>query len=72
ELEMQENNIQKIDVLYRELKNYNQKQTRNFTRYNQKVPSIKEQIINWIEEEIEYLTKKIKLEANQLTSVSNN
>jgi hypothetical protein len=72
ELKEAENNIQKIDILYRELKNYNQKQTRNFTRYNQKVPSIKEQIINWIEEEIEYLTKKIKLEANQFTNVASN
>lgn len=72
ELQLVENNLQKIDILYRELKNYNQKQTRNFIRYNQKVPSIKEQVINWIEEEIEYLSKKIKLEANQFTSVSNN
>ena len=72
ELKEVENNIQKIDVLYRELKNYNQKQTRNFTRYNQKAPTIKEQIINWIEEEIEYLTKKIKLEANQFTNVASN
>lgn len=72
ELNEAENNIQKIDILYLELKKYNQKQTRNFTRYNQKVPSIKEQIINWIEEEIEYLTKKIKLEANQFTAISNN
>ncbi len=71
-LKDEENNIQKIDILYRELKNYNQRQTRNFTRYNQKVPSIKEQIINWIEEEIEYLSKKIKLEANQFTNVSSN
>lgn len=67
-----ENNIQKIDVLYHELKYYNQKQTRNFIRYNTKLPSIKEQIINWIEEEIEYLTKKIKLEANHFTTIANN
>ena len=72
EIKEVENNIQKIDILYRELKNYNQKQTRNFTRYNQKVPSIKEQIIHWIEEEIEYLTKKIKLEANQFRNVASN
>lgn len=72
ELETQENNIQKIDVLYRLLKNYNQKQSRNFIKYKANLPSLKEQIISWIEEEIEYLTKKIKLEANQLTNVSNN
>lgn len=67
ELESQENNIEKIDTLYRLLKNYNQKQTRNFIRFNEKLPSIKEQTISWIEEEIEYLTKKIKLQANQIS-----
>jgi hypothetical protein len=72
ELETQENNIQKIDVLYRLLKNYNQKQSRNFLKYKTNLPPLKEQIISWIEEEIEYLTKKIKLEANQLTNISNN
>jgi hypothetical protein len=72
ELDTQENNIQKIDVLYRLLKNYNQKQSRNFLKYKTNLPPLKEQIISWIEEEIEYLTKKIKLEANQLTSVSTN
>ncbi len=72
ELSKQENNIQKIDILYRLLKNYNQKQTRNFIKYNEKLPSIKEQIISWIEEEIEYLSKKMKLDANQFTNVANN
>lgn len=71
-LETQENNIQKIDSLYRLLKNYNQKQSRNFLKYKANLPPINEQIISWIEEEIEYLTKKIKLEANQLINVSTN
>ncbi len=72
ELEMQENNIQKIDVLYQFLKNYNQKQSRNYIKYKTNLPSLKEQITSWIEEEIDYLTKKIKLEANQITNISNN
>ncbi|KAB1157775.1 hypothetical protein [Flavobacterium luteum] len=72
ELSKLENNIQKIDILYRLLKNYNQKQTRNFIKYNENLPSIKEQIISWIEEEIEYLSKKMKLDANQFTNVANN
>jgi hypothetical protein len=72
ELKTHENNIQKIDVLYRLLKDYNQKQSRNFLKYKANLPSLKEQIISWIEEEIEYLTMKIKLEANQLTNVYNN
>jgi hypothetical protein len=72
ELKTQENNIQKIDILYKLLKNYNQKQSRNFLKYKLNLPPLKEQIIGWIEEEIEYLTKKIKLEANQLITESNN
>lgn len=72
ELSKQENNIQKIDVLYRLLKNYNQKQTRTFIKYNKNLPSIKEQIISWIEEEIEYISKKMKLDANPFTNISSN
>jgi hypothetical protein len=72
DLETQENNIQKIDVLYQFLKNYNQKQSRNFIKYKANLPSLKEQIISWIEEEIEYLTKKMKLEANQFTNITSN
>ena len=65
ELETQENNIKKIDILYRFLKNYNQKQSRSTLKYKPNLPSLKEQIIGWLEEEVEYLTKKVKLEANQ-------
>lgn len=65
ELGTQENNIKKIDILYRFLKNYNQKQSRNAIKYKSNLPSLKEQIIGWLEEEVEYLTKKVKLEANQ-------
>lgn len=72
ELDAQENNFDKIDRLYRLLKDYNQKQTRNFIKYKPNLPSIKEQIISWREEEIEYLTKKIKLEANQFTTSATN
>lgn len=70
ELGMQENNIKKIDILYRFLKNYNQKQSRNTLKYKPNLPCLKEQIISWIEEEIEYLSKKIKLETNQ--TIANN
>lgn len=66
ELELLESNISKIDFLYKELKNYNQKQIRNFIRYKENLPPLKLQLISWIEEEIEYITKKIKLEANQI------
>lgn len=72
ELEKHDTNIEKIDVLYKSLKNYNQKQTRNFIKFNNKLPTIKEQVVCWIEEEIEYLSKKIKLDANLLFSAKNN
>jgi hypothetical protein len=69
-LDKTESNVQKIDVLYRFLKTYNQRQTRSFMKFEIKLPSIKEQIINWIEEEIEYLHKKIRLENNQIQTIN--
>ena len=66
-----QSNIDKIDYLYKVLKNYNQKQTRNFVKYNKNLPDLKTQIIGWIEEELEYLTKKIKLEANNIAQTPN-
>lgn len=71
-LKAQENNISKIDILNQFLKNYKQKQNRNSLKYKANLPTLKEQIISWIEEEIEYLTKKINLETNQLPIISNN
>lgn len=70
-LDLLDNNIHKIDFLYRLLKDYNQKQVRCFIKYKQNLPPLKQQICNWIEEEIEYLSKKIKLEANQISITSN-
>lgn len=64
ELEAFEDNIDKIDLLYKYLKNYNQKQNRHFIKYKENLPSLKVQLTSWIEEEINYLTKKIKLETN--------
>lgn len=69
ELELQENNIQKIEILYRMLKTYNQMNCRNLIKYKVNLPTIKKQIVNWIGEEIDYLNRKIKLETNQYTTV---
>ena len=71
EIEDLQSNIEKIDHLYKVLKNYNQKQTRNFVKYKKNLPDLKTQIISWIEEELEYLTKKIKLEANDIALTHN-
>ena len=61
-LKFESSDIEKINKLYQLLKYYNQRQTRNFMKLRQNLPSIKHQIINWIEEEIEYLNKKNSLE----------
>ena len=57
-IELEKSDSEKIDKLYQLLKYYNQRQTRNFMKLNQKLPSVKQQIVSWIEEEIEYLNKK--------------
>ena len=62
QIENQENNIEKIDILHRTLKKYNQRQSINYNRFKEKLPTIKTQITNWIEEEIDYLQKKNVLE----------
>jgi len=61
-LKLESSTSEKIDKLYQLLKYYNQRQTRNFMKLRQNLPSIKHQIINWIEEEIDYLNKKNSLE----------
>jgi hypothetical protein len=60
-LELLESDIEKIDVLHHYLKKFNQSRTTNFRKFNQKIPPIKEQMISWTEEEIEYLSKKKSL-----------
>ena len=72
ELETVEDTIQKIDLLYKNLKNYNQKQNRYFIKYKECLPPLKVQLTSWIEEEIDYLTKKIKLETNNIVEVNKN
>jgi hypothetical protein len=64
-MENQESDIEKIGILYHLLKSYNQRPARRLAKLNQNLPCIKDQIINWIDEEIEYLTRKKKLEANK-------
>jgi hypothetical protein len=52
----------KIDYLFRTVKTYNQINCICFVSYNPKLPSHKEQIITWLEEEITYLKKSYNLE----------
>lgn len=63
-MENMETDIEKIGMLYQLLKYYNQRPARNHANLNQNFPCIKDQMINWIDEEIEYLTRKKTLESN--------
>ena len=66
DLELLENNAQKINSLFRTLKIYYQKQSGNSVKYKTNLPPIKKQIIGWIEEEIVYLNRIVEQETNQL------
>lgn len=54
-----------IDYLYHCLKVVNQRQCKSHIAYEPDLPSLKVQIINWLEEEINYLNKKISLTSQQ-------
>jgi len=64
DLERVDSDIEKIDLLYNLLKKFNQSRTNIFRKFNQKIPPIKEQLTSWIEEEIDYLSKKKSLGMN--------
>lgn len=51
----------KINLLYEKRKNINQSQIKILKSYFRDYPSIKTQAIGWIEEEIEFLNKNLKL-----------
>ena len=57
-LEIQETDIEKIKILFKCLKNTNQKFLLIENKCNSKLPTAKKQIISWIEEEIYYLNQK--------------
>jgi len=60
-LGLMDSDIEKTDLLYHLLKKFNQSHDTNFRKFNQKIPPIKDQLISWVEEEIEYLSKKKNL-----------
>lgn len=60
-----ENNVKKIDALYLILKCYNQRQIKTEKKYKTNLPSVKEQIISWLDEEIEYLSRIRNLESTE-------
>ncbi len=64
ELEQCDTNIQSLDALFKMLKIQNQSPSIVSLKYKSKLPSIKQQLVNWLEEEAEYIRKKINFEGN--------
>lgn len=71
ELERQETDLEKFKILYKYLKNTNQKQLYANNKWNTKLPSAKKQISGWLEEEIQYLNQKRMLESYATTNPIN-
>jgi hypothetical protein len=57
EMNKQEDDIEKFKILYKYLKNTNQKQLYTNRKWKYKLPSAKKQIAGWLEEEIQYLNQ---------------
>lgn len=61
ELNQCETDIERLEMLYSKLKKFNQHRSKIKKSFIDKLPEIKEQICNWIEEEIEFINKKRNL-----------
>ncbi|MBC7410079.1 MAG: hypothetical protein H7339_16975 [Arcicella sp.] len=62
ELEQCDTNTQGLEILFKMLKVQNQNPNSVNRRFKLKLPAIKQQLVNWLEEEAEYVRKKINLE----------
>lgn len=51
----------KVDYLYHSLKTVNQRQCKQHIAYDSLLPSLKNQLTAWLEEEINYLNKKLQV-----------
>lgn len=60
-LKLLETDTEKIDALYQILKGFNQRQSEFSMKFNKKLPNINKQVVGWMEEELEYLSKKKSL-----------
>ncbi len=58
DMEKMESNVEKVWMFYQLLKYYNQRPAERHAKFNPNLSSFKNQMINWIDEEIEYLTRK--------------
>ena len=57
-----ESDIERLELLYKKLKKFNQYRSSLKKSYIQNLPEVKIQICNWIEEEIEFINRKRNLE----------
>lgn len=63
EIDKCDSDYQKLEFLYKNLKKYNQHRSKIKKSFNSNLPEIKEQICSWLEEEIEFINKKINLDS---------
>ena len=64
DMEKMVSDVEKVGMFYQLLKYYNQRPAERHPEFNPNLPSFKNQMINWIDEEIEYLILKKTLESN--------
>ncbi|MFC6876913.1 hypothetical protein ACFQZF_10415 [Flavobacterium myungsuense] len=62
ELNTCESDYERLELLYKKLKKFNQHRSKIKKSFNEKLPEIKVQICNWLEEEIEFINRKRNLE----------
>lgn len=65
ELNSCESEVERLELLYKELKKFNQHRSKIKKSFIDKLPEIKVQICNWIEEEIEFINRKRNLDDPQ-------
>lgn len=62
EIENCPSDYEKLELLYKKLKKYNQHRNKIKKSFNSLLPTIKEQTCSWLEEEIEFINRKINLD----------
>lgn len=71
ELNRCETDVVSLELLYKQLKKFNQHNSKTKKSFIDKLPEIKVQICNWIEEEIEFINRKRNLENTQQGPIKN-
>jgi hypothetical protein len=64
-LDQCESDVDRLELLYKKLKKFNQHRSKIKKSFIDKLPEIKVQICNWIEEEIEFINRKRNLDDTQ-------